>query len=66
MENYWAILALGIIIGMSLGSYVTALARPQKQWLELTGKEKKIRMWVITAAVVLLICGVVIGFLNYK
>lgn len=61
----WIIFILGAIVGIGLGSYFTALAKPQKQWSELTEGEKKIRIWLLSIAIVLLVIGVVVLFL-YK
>jgi len=62
MDN-WKIFILGAIIGIGLGSYFTALSKPQKQWSELTGGEKKIRIWFLSIATILFISGVVVLFL---
>jgi len=61
--NNWIIFLLGAIIGIGLGSYFTALAKPQKQWSELTVKEKKIRKVLFAVGTMLLITGVVVLFL---
>lgn len=61
----WIIFILGAIVGIGLGSYFTALAKPQKQWSKLTAGERKIRIWFLSIAIVLLIIGVVVLFL-YK
>lgn len=63
--NNWITFILGGILGVGLGSYFTAIAKPQKQWSELTEGEKKIRVWFLSIAIVLLISGVVVLFL-YK
>ena len=66
--NNWIIFLLGAIIGIGLGSYFTALAKPQKQWAELTVQEKKIRKVLFAAGTMLFFSGVVVFFLfqNYK
>jgi hypothetical protein len=61
--NDWIIFILGAIVGIGLGSYFTALAKPQKQWSELTEGEKKIRIGFFAVATLLLIIGVVVLFL---
>jgi len=50
-------LAAGIGIGISIG-------RKQKSWSELTEKEKRTRIWLIAAGVILLIAGIV-AFFSY-
>ena len=45
MDN-WIIFILGAIIGIGLGSYFTAMAKPQKQWSELTKNENVIDKFV--------------------
>ncbi|MEJ2614383.1 MAG: hypothetical protein P8Z35_05470 [Ignavibacteriaceae bacterium] len=62
MDN-WIIFILGAMIGIGLGSYFTAIAKPQKQWSKLTKGEKKIRIWFLSTAIILLISGVVVLFL---
>ena len=52
-------LAAGIGIGISLG---IAIGRKQKSWSELTEKEKRTRIWLIAAGVILLIAGIVTFF----
>ena len=61
--NNWILIILGAIVGIGLGSYFTALARPQKQWSKLTKEEKKIRIGFIAVSNLLLIIGVVVLFL---
>ncbi len=61
--NNWMLIILGAIVGIGLGSYFTALARPQKQWSELTEGEKKIRIGFFAVGTLLLIIGVVVFFL---
>ena len=55
-------MAVGIGIGISLGIYI---GRKQKSRSELTEKEKRTRIWLIAAGVILLIAGIVIaGIVN--
>jgi len=61
--NNWIIFLLGAIVGIGMGSYFTALARPQKQWSELTVKEKQIRKVLFAVGILLFITGVVVLFL---
>ena len=61
----WIIFILSGIIGVGLGSYFTTIAKPQKQWSELTKGERKVRIWLLFIAIVLLISGVVVLF-SYK
>lgn len=65
MDEKIMILMIGVLMGIGLGSYFTAIAKPQKQWSELTEREKKIRTWFLSIAAVLLISGIVVLFL-YK
>lgn len=56
-------MAAGIGIGTSLGIYI---GRRQKSRSELTEKEKRTRIWLIAAGVILLIAGIVIaGIVNF-
>lgn len=64
--NNWILLFLGVIVGIGLGSYFTALAKPQKQWSELTEREKKIRKRIYAVAILLFIIGVVVLLLRLK
>ena len=66
--NDWTIFIIGAIVGIGLGSYFTALAKPQKQWSELTEREKQIRKILFAVGILLFITGVVVFFLfqNYK
>jgi accessory gene regulator protein AgrB len=64
--NNWIIFVFGAIIGIGLGSYFTALAKPQKQWAELTEKEKKVRKRIFAVAILLFFIGVVVFFLSYQ
>jgi tetrahydromethanopterin S-methyltransferase subunit F len=50
-------LIAGIIIGLAIGFIITR--GKQKSWSELTEKEKRVRIWLIGAGVVLLAAGVV-------
>ena len=64
--NDWVLIILGIMVGIGLGSYFTAIAKPQKPWSELTEKEKKIRLWFFAIAILFLIIGVVVLYLYRK
>jgi hypothetical protein len=48
--------AIGIFTGLAIG---LAVGRRQKPWSELTQKEKKIRIGLIAAGIVLLAAGIV-------
>ena len=48
--------AIGIFTGLAIG---LAVGRRQKPWAELTQKEKRIRIGLIAAGVVLLAAGIV-------
>jgi len=48
--------AIGIFTGLAIG---LAVGRRQKPWSELTQKEKRIRIGLIAAGVVLLAAGIV-------
>jgi hypothetical protein len=61
--NDWIMFLLGALIGIGLGSYFTALAKPKKQWSELTKGEKKIRLRLLVVATILFTGGVVVLFL---
>jgi hypothetical protein len=61
--NNWTIFIIGAIVGIGLGSYFTALAKPQKQWSELTEREKQIRKVLFAVGILLFITGVVVLFL---
>ena len=55
--NDWGVgYAIGIFTGLAIGLVV---GRRQKPWSELTQKEKRIRIGLIAAAVVLLAAGIV-------
>ena len=58
--NDWVLFILGAMVGIGLGSYFTAIAKPQKPWSELTGKDKKIRIWLLSVGILFLIAGVVV------
>ena len=47
--------AIGIFTGLAIG---LAVGRRQKRWSELTQKEKRIRIGLIAAGVVLLAAGI--------
>ena len=51
--------ATGIGVGFAIGLIVGSLTAKQKSWSELTDKEKKTRIWLIAAGVILLIAGIV-------
>ena len=51
--------ATGIGVGFAVGIIVGSLSAKQKSWSELTEKEKKTRIWLIGAGIILLICGLV-------
>lgn len=58
----WGIgFAMGIVVGLAIGFIITR--GKQKSWSELTEREKKIRIWLIGAGVVLLAAGVVTALL---
>ena len=48
--------AIGIFTGLAIG---LAVGRRQKPWSELTQKEKRIRIGLIAAGIVLLAAGIV-------
>ncbi len=48
--------AIGIFTGLAIG---LAVGRRQKRWSELTQKEKRIRIGLIAAGVILLAAGIV-------
>jgi len=52
--------AIGIAVGLAIG---IVSGRRQKSWSELTEKEKKIRIGLIAAGVVLLVVGVVVALI---
>lgn len=55
--NDWGVgYAIGIFTGLAIG---LAVGRRQKPWSELTQKEKRIRIGLIAAGVVLLAVGIV-------
>jgi hypothetical protein len=51
--------ATGLGVGFAIGLIVGSLTAKQKSWSELTDKEKKTRIWLIAAGVILLIAGIV-------
>ena len=51
--------ATGIGVGFAIGLIVGSLTVKQKSWSELTDKEKKTRIWLIAAGIILLIVGIV-------
>ena len=51
--------ATGIGVGFAIGIIVGSLTVKQKSWSELTEKEKKTRMWLVGAGIILLIGGIV-------
>jgi len=56
MSDWGAGFATGIAVGLVIG--ITA-GRRQKPWSELTEREKKIRIGIITALGILVIAGIV-------
>lgn len=59
MDN-WIIFILGGIIGVGVGSYFTAIAKPQKQWSELNEKEKKMRITLLITSAIIFVLGVLV------
>lgn len=59
-------IGLGIIVGFGIGLYFGIISKSQKPWSELTQKEKKIRITLIIAGVILLIAGIITFFLFNK
>ena len=57
MSDWGVGYAIGIFTGLAIG---LAVGRRQKRWSELTQKEKKIRIGLIAAGVVLLAAGIVV------
>ena len=51
--------ATGIGVGFAIGLIVGSLTVKQKSWSELTQKERRVRIWVVAAGVILLVAGVV-------
>ena len=51
--------ATGIGVGFAIGIIVGSLTVKQKSWSELTEKEKKTRIWLVGAGIILLIAGIV-------
>jgi uncharacterized membrane protein YidH (DUF202 family) len=59
--NDWGVgYAIGIFTGLAIGF---AVGRRQKPWSELTQKEKRIRVGLIAAGVVLLVVGVIVALI---
>ncbi len=56
MSDWGVGYAIGIFTGLAIGLVV---GRRQKRWSELTQKEKRIRIGLIAAGVVLLAAGIV-------
>jgi len=56
MSDWGVGYAIGIFTGLAIG---LAVGRRQKPWAELTQKEKRIRIGLIAAGVVLLAAGIV-------
>ena len=56
MSDWGVGYAIGIFTGLAIG---LAVGRRQKPWSELTQKEKRIRIGLIAAGVVLLAAGIV-------
>jgi len=53
---------VGYLIGMAVGLAIGfVVGRRQKPWAELTEKEKRIRIGLIAAGVVLLVVGAVVA-----
>lgn len=61
--NIWIMFGFGVIIGVTLGIYFSSLAGKQKPWSELTKSEKRMRIGLTVAGVILFISGVVVFFL---
>ena len=55
--------ATGIGVGFAIGLIVGTLGAKQKSWSELSEKERKSRIWLIAAGIILLIAGIVAFFL---
>ena len=51
--------ATGIGVGFAIGIIVGSLTVKQKSWSELTEKEKKTRIWLVGAGIILLIGGII-------
>jgi len=51
--------ATGIGVGFAIGLIVGSLTVKQKFWSELTEKERKTRIWLVGAGIILLIGGIV-------
>ena len=57
MSDWGVGYAIGIFTGLAIG---LAVGRRQKRWSELTQKEKKIRIGLVAAGVILLAAGIVV------
>ena len=57
MSDWGVGYAIGIATGLAIGF---AAGRRQKRWSELTQKEKRIRISIVAAGVVLLAVGIVV------
>ena len=57
MSDWGVGYAIGIFTGLAIG---LAVGRRQKPWSELTQKEKRIRVSIVAAGVVLLAAGIVV------
>ena len=57
MSDWGVGYAIGIATGLAIGF---AAGRRQKRWSELTQKEKRIRISIVAAGVVLLTAGIVV------
>ena len=51
--------ATGIGVGFAIGIIVGSLTVKQKSWSELTEKERRTRIWLVGAGIILLIGGIV-------
>ncbi len=52
------IFAIGIAIGLCVG---LAVGKKQKPWSELSAGEKKLRIWLIAAGIILLVAGIIVN-----
>ncbi|MFC1980838.1 hypothetical protein ACFLVN_01140 [Chloroflexota bacterium] len=62
MDGFVIGLAVGLGVGIAIG---ISIGRKQKPWSELTAGERKARIIAISAGVVLLIAGVVLGLILF-
>ena len=61
MSDWGVGYAMGIAVGIAAGLAIGLIAgRKQKPWSELSDEERKIRIRLIAAGVVLLVAGVVV------